>query len=137
MKVEFSSHKLPVSVINWTCVSRVLILIFLREATQGDDIRLLYQFEQCTFLVLKGIVDMCHLLLKGRLFAQIKWFTFFISQKRMIREANYFKITEFHEHIHPWCNSGHINFKTILLQKCTELHKYCAQESVWMYDKKE
>ena len=54
LKVEFSSHILPVSVINWTCVSRLLILIFLRKATQGDHIRLLYQFEQCTFFGVKG-----------------------------------------------------------------------------------
>ena len=56
------------------------------------------------FLVLKEIVDLCHILLKGRLFAQISWngLHFSFHSKRKKREANYFKITEFHEHIHPW-----------------------------------
>ena len=47
---------------------------------------------------------MCHILLKGRLFAQISWngLHFSFHSKRKKREANYFKITEFHEHIHPW-----------------------------------
>jgi len=119
LKVEFSSHKLPVSVINWTYVSRLLILIFLRKATQGDHILdCCISLNSVLFLVFKEIVDMCHILLKGRLFAQISWngLHFSFHSKRKIREANYFKITEFHEHIQPWSNSGHINFKTMLLQ---------------------
>ena len=37
---------------------------FLHEATQSDHIRWLYKFEQCkNFLVVLGVVDMCHLLL--------------------------------------------------------------------------
>ena len=38
-------HKPPFSVINWTFFPRIQILIFLREATQNDHIRLLYKFE--------------------------------------------------------------------------------------------
>ena len=40
--------------------------IFLPEAIQSDHIRLLYQFNSAqNFLVVLGVVDMCHLLLNG------------------------------------------------------------------------
>ena len=38
-------HKPPFSVINWTFFPQIQILIFLRESTQNDHIRLLYKFE--------------------------------------------------------------------------------------------
>ena len=40
-----SALKTQLSVINWTFFPRIQILIFLREATQNDHIRLLYKFE--------------------------------------------------------------------------------------------
>ena len=43
---------------------RIQILIFLREATQNDHIRLLYKFERDKkILVVLGVVDMLQLLL--------------------------------------------------------------------------
>ena len=43
--VGVSGLKTQLSVINWTFFPRIQILIFLREATQNDHIRLLYKFE--------------------------------------------------------------------------------------------
>ena len=56
--------KLPFLVINWTFFPRIQILIFLREATQNDHIRLLYKFENDQKkLVVLGVFDMRQLLL--------------------------------------------------------------------------
>ena len=61
-----NAHKPPFSVINWTFFPQIQILIFLREATQNDHIRLLYKFEtEHFFLVVLGVVDMRQLLLKA------------------------------------------------------------------------
>ena len=43
--VGVSALKMQLSVINWTFFPQIQILIFLREATQNDHIRLLYKFE--------------------------------------------------------------------------------------------
>ena len=45
LKVEFSGG---LRLENLTFFPQVQILIFLLEATQGDHIRLLYEFEMCT-----------------------------------------------------------------------------------------
>ena len=62
--VGVSGLKTQLSVINWTFFPRIQILIFLREATQNDHIRLLYKFEKDKKnLVVLGVVDMRQLLL--------------------------------------------------------------------------
>ena len=69
--VGVSALKMQLSVINWTFFPQIQILIFLREATQNDHIRLLYKFEyEHFFLVVLGVVDMRQLLLNEHNFSQ-------------------------------------------------------------------
>ena len=49
--------KTQLSVLNGTFFPQVQILIFLHQATQGDHIEPLYQFEQCTKFF--GLVESC------------------------------------------------------------------------------
>ena len=63
--------KTQLSVINWTFFPRIQILIFLREATQNDHIRLLYKFENdqknfgcvgsCGYAPASVKYNLCHL----------------------------------------------------------------------------
>ena len=55
--VGVSALKMQLSVINWTFFPQIQILIFLREATQNDHIRLLYKFETEHFFF--GCVGSC------------------------------------------------------------------------------
>ena len=60
-----NAHEPHFSGINWTFFPRIQILIFLREATQYDYIRSLYEFgRDKKFLGVLGVVDMRQLLLK-------------------------------------------------------------------------
>ena len=58
--------KITNSVINWTFFPLIQILIFLREATQNDHIRLLYKFEKDKKMVMLGVVEMRELLLREK-----------------------------------------------------------------------
>ena len=60
LKVEFSYRLIPRT--NWTFFPQVQILIFLHEATQSDHCISLNSVQNV--LVVLGVVDMCHLLLR-------------------------------------------------------------------------
>ena len=62
----WNAHKPPFSVRNWTFFPRIQILIFLRESTQNDHIRLLYKFEN--YQKKFGCVGSC-----GYAPASVKW----------------------------------------------------------------